>query len=475
MACPFGIPKTRLHAGGTQMIVPCTLSIKHSCTAIERLTGCPFIYSTPAVCDNARKRLTEAFNFCVELHDRWSDLENEAGSETASETVNTSLAPYEDKQFSALAKLADYVDKNSKSSAPIPSTSSDSASGTIPKLTTCKILFPKELTKDNTPSKFCLWIAAFRRFHEVSNLKQQPVATQQGYLLQALRAGLQEMVERINASMPLFGPAGCLDILEGEFRTLYPIHRRVDFFQVVREPGKNADDYLRLLSSLAEMANLGAMTQEEVTTFRFIGSCNDKRLRDKIFELKLKDATAVRDAVAQYELQQKAEAALEYEEAPIAVVQQASGKGGNQQRQYKQRKVPPQLIGRCTSCREYSHAAPDCNVKKRGIVCKKCGRPGHLSKVCFSVLRGQLKTNQSHAKSQPIRAVKETPEDNSVEPWVNRLNLNISHKNGSNPQNLQLRSTLASTGTRFQWREWLRLISAFPIVLLTPMSSSHPQ
>ena len=30
-----------------------------------------------------------------------------------------------------------------------------------------------------------LWLAAFRRFYYASNLHQQPIATQQGYLLQA--------------------------------------------------------------------------------------------------------------------------------------------------------------------------------------------------------------------------------------------------------------------------------------------------
>ena len=150
-------------------------SVTRACTAIDKLTGCPFIYSTPAACDDARKRLTDAFNFCVELHDRWTDLENKAGNQAASETSNTSLAPYEEKQFSALAKLTEYVDKNSaKSPAPAPSTSSGTVPGTVPKITTCKLLFPKELTKENTPSEFRLWVASFRRFHEASNLKQQP-------------------------------------------------------------------------------------------------------------------------------------------------------------------------------------------------------------------------------------------------------------------------------------------------------------
>ena len=41
--------------------------------------------------------------------------------------------------------------------------------------------------------------------------------------------------------------------------------------------------------------------------FRFIGTCDDKQLRKKLFELKRKDATAVRDAIAQHDMQLKAE------------------------------------------------------------------------------------------------------------------------------------------------------------------------
>ena len=251
-------------------------AVSRGCTAIEKLTECGFIYSTPTACDDARKRLTEAFDFCVELHDRWSDLENESGSgtasEMASETANKSLGPYEDKQFAALAKLNKYIEGNT--SSPFTSTSSDTASASasnIRKLSTCKLLFPKELTKSNTPGKFRLWVSAFKRFYEASSLKTQSVATQQGYMLQAISVELQEIVEqKLTPSMPLFGPAGCLDILEGEFRTLYPIfNRRVEYFQVVREQRESSEEYYRCLARLADMADLEAMSKEELTTFRF--------------------------------------------------------------------------------------------------------------------------------------------------------------------------------------------------------------
>ena len=172
-------------------------AVTRACTAINKLLECKFIYSTPAVCETAQKRLTDAFDFCVELHDRWSDLETESGNDSAGETASKSLGPYEDKQFTALQKLASYVKKHSaQASLPVALSSKALASTGIPKLSTCKLLFPDKLTKTNTPSEFRLWVSAFRRFHEASNLHIQSVATQQGYLLQALSSDLQDILEQ---------------------------------------------------------------------------------------------------------------------------------------------------------------------------------------------------------------------------------------------------------------------------------------
>ena len=102
-------------------------AVSRACTAIDKLTEREFIYSMPTACEEARKRLAEAFDFCVELHDRWTDLENDSGGTTASETANKSLGPYEDKQFAALAKLDKFVCDNTPSS-PVASTSSDMTS-----------------------------------------------------------------------------------------------------------------------------------------------------------------------------------------------------------------------------------------------------------------------------------------------------------------------------------------------------------
>ena len=131
--------------------------------------------------------------------------------------------------------------------------------------------------KSNTPSEFRLWMAAFRRFYDASNFQQQHTATQQGYLLQALDPSLQEILElQISPGTSVFGPSGCMDMLEAEFKSLYPIfNRRVDFFQVRKDQGEATRDFWQRLTKLGDMADLEAISKEELTVFRFIDGCED--------------------------------------------------------------------------------------------------------------------------------------------------------------------------------------------------------
>ena len=127
--------------------------------------------------------------------------------------------------------------------------------------------------------------------------------------------------------MPIFGPARCLDLLEAEFKTIYPIfNRQVDFFQVRRDQGESAEKFCRRLSKLGDMADLESMSREDLTAFRYIDACDDKHLREEIFDLKQKDATSIKDAIVQYDMQQKAEAALRSKAAPLSAVKH-NGKG----------------------------------------------------------------------------------------------------------------------------------------------------
>ena len=216
-------------------------AVTRACSAINKLVERKFVFDTPAACSDSRKHLTDAYDFCVELHDRWSKLETEAGNETADEAAEISLKPYKEKQDTALTKLNEYIAKHSSASTESSRVSTSvhqSSANPAPEVSTCKLLFPNQLTKSNTPGELRLWLASFRRFYDASNLHQQPEATQQGYLLQALDSSLQEILERqICPGTSVFGPAGCIDMLEAEFKSLYPIfNRRVDFVETKEKP-----------------------------------------------------------------------------------------------------------------------------------------------------------------------------------------------------------------------------------------------
>ena len=142
------------------------------------------------------------------------------------------------------------------------------------------------------------------------------------------------------------------------------------------------------------MADLEAMSREDLTAFRFIDACDDKSLREKIFDLKRKDATAIKDTIAQYDRQQKAEAALCTKAVPLAAVK-PNGKGDR-------RKSSSAQGTRCRSYGSASHQLSDCKIFKNRTVCNHCGGAGHLARVCFSALQGKPKTAQG---SRPIRAV----------------------------------------------------------------------
>ena len=160
--------------------------VTRACTAIDKLDDCEYTIDTIAASRDSRKRLLDAFDFCVELHDRWSDLKILDGNESTSVTAEVSIKPYKEKQFALLKKLDKYIAENAKAQTATSVAEAHDHMGTIPKLETCKHLFQEKLSKSKNPCEFRLWVAAFERFHDASGLKQQSVATQQGYLPQAL-------------------------------------------------------------------------------------------------------------------------------------------------------------------------------------------------------------------------------------------------------------------------------------------------
>ena len=338
-------------------------TVTRACTAVTKLQERPFTHTTHAASDEARKCLQEAYDLCLDLHNRWEDLDPD--EEEAKVRAAESMQPYEEKYYDSLKELEAFLAANtSQRAAAMAPPPQDDTTSAAPILQPCKLLFPKPLTKANTPIEFRMWSAAFLRWHDASGLGKQPPAQQQAYFLQALDEELREIVERqLQTAMPIYGPAGCQSLIEAEFLSLYPLfNRRVEFFQTTRSQGEDTGEFLRRLSQLGDMADLEAMSKEELTVFRFIAACSDTRLRDKIFDLPRKDITTVKEAVNKYERQKKAEAALG--EAPALAVDMPKTEGKKSS-----------TAKSCFNCGDGGHSRKDCPIRKRGVLCNNCGRP----------------------------------------------------------------------------------------------------
>ena len=411
---------------------PAKGSVTRACSAIGKIIKRPYIYSTANECAEAHKRLHQAFEHCVDLHNKWEVLELSAGTVSASKETAESLAPYETKYHNALDALDSYI--KTATAAMAPTAAPEAPTTATSKLSACKILFQEALSQSKSPEEFRLWVSAFRRFYEASSLSGTNVATQQGYLLRALDFNLRKTVERkITATMAIFGPGGCMDVLEAEFKMFYPIFsRRLEFFQATQDPGEDPTALLQRMESMGDMADLATMTQDELTAFRFMTACTDKRLRDKLFELKRKDMATIKGVVHQHSQQLKLKSSIAgtIAKQPIAAVTPAE-QAKKQTKRHNPIQRPAELKGRCNACGATSHKAPECKIRKNKTLCTHCGKSGHLAKVCYSALN-QKSDKASNDDSKKINAMRHTRDSDSSDydtVWQ-RLHLKITHPHG---------------------------------------------
>ena len=134
--------------------------------------------------------------------------------------------------------------------------------------------------------------------------------------------------------------------------------------------------------------------------------------------------------VEQHARQLKSETTLAGKQAPIAAVKSSAPQRRPQRRQ--PHPAMAELKGLCTSCGDSSHRHNECHVTKNGIKCSVCGKPGHLAKVCFTVIVDKMKY-KGQGGDKPVRALhrgEDSESDSGKEVW-NKLHLHIAHDNGS--------------------------------------------
>ena len=365
-------------------------------------------------------------NLLADVFDQISDLQPEKKMiEDNAKTVQE----YQTAADEALDKLSGYVAEHtlgSTANSPMASSTGSTRSGTGDKPPN-KLLLPKTLTKEDSPSKFPTWVRDFTTF--LNSGTYQDNISQQAYFLRCIDDHLNRSVEpRMNAQRPIMGKDGCLDILRGEFKTLYPIFtRQVEYFQATQDQAEDSSSYLDKLASLALEADIKQLDMDAIMVFKFISSCKDQKLREKLFELKQKNMSEVRRIVNQHDSHLKAEEAIKDKTATIADVGPKPNQSHQSNRNSRYRSFIPRsledLKGRCYKCGQPRHADPkkECRVILENLSCHHCQGAGHLSTVCFKKLCPRLGT-------KAIRAfIEDVTTDDEVTP---RLPVVVSHSKG---------------------------------------------
>ena len=359
---------------------PSKSQVTRTWTSIVKLTERKFTVSALQDADRFREQVQQKFEALSSIMDRFHEN-------------NEVIDQYRNKVETALNKLAKYMADNTVkvkeeggASAPV-----NRGKERPPN----KLLAPAILTKDDTPEKMWNWVTDFTTFLQSGD--DLAIVTQQAYFRRLIDDHLRRAVEpHIMPNTPVLGKGGCLEILIAEFQVLYPIFaRQVDFFKVNQAGSEDATSYLEKLTTLSLEANVNQLDRESITVFRFILSCSDQRLREKIFESKRRDLTEVRRIVSQHILQQRSESAIAEHVQAVANVKPKA-----KPRQFKI-KMMEELKGRCLRCRKAPHKAEDCHVFRNKLTCHNCGLEGHISPVCMG---GK---GQNGPKRAPVNAVTE--------------------------------------------------------------------
>ena len=367
---PSSDPSWNDKAALWKKVGPSKSQVTRTCTSIVKLTERKFTMSALQDADRFREQVQQKFEALSSIMDRLSFFEPEE------ETKNNEVVDqYQNKVETALDKLAKYVADNTVKVKEEGSASAPVNHGK--ERPPNKLLAPAILTKDDTPEKMRNWVTDFTTFLQSGD--DLAIATQQAYFRRLIDDHLRRAVEpHIMPNTPVLGKGGCLEILRAEFRVLYPIFaRQVDFFKVNQAGSEDAISYLEKLTTLGLEANVNQLDRESITVFRFISSCSDQRLREKIFESKRRDLTEVRRIVSQHVLQQRSERAIAERVQVVAAIKPKA-----KPRQFKI-KMMEELKGKCLRCGKAPHKAKDCHVFWNKLTCHNYGLKGHISPVCM--------------------------------------------------------------------------------------------
>ena len=196
----------------------------------------------------------------------------------------------------------------------------------------------------------------------------------------------------INKNSPVLAYEGqqvqettCLEVIENNFLTKYPLtSRRHEFLQLRQPRGELTSTHNAKLKSLALEADIATMTPEELISTMMSTSCSNEEPKDELLKLNNPSVEELDNATENFE-RKKNDMKRTSEINKAYVAKQSNNSKRQQDNSSGNNKNKPT----CWACGYEGHRAPDCRKKKEQLYCKKCKKNGHVIKVC-----GQLKNLQ---------------------------------------------------------------------------------
>ena len=254
---------------------------------------------------------------------------------------------------------------------------------------------PGVLSLDWSPREYRRWCGQLFDFFEANNYRTLPPARQYPYVRQFIDLDIETRIEEErDPEVAVFtddgAPVadGAIDLISREFMVQYPLGaRRREFFQYSRQQGQSPSAFVATLVQLGQEADLAQLTPDQILVHRVMTGINDDGTLSKLLELNEPTFAEVKKKLTMIEVSKGAKKAICGASSNKSRQVQNKNKGQSNKGKDKGALTPESLKGKCTRCGSESHRKEKC--KHVDTQCNKCGKTGHLHRVCLEEFNSQ--------------------------------------------------------------------------------------
>ena len=278
-------------------------------------------------------------------------------------------------------------------------------------------LKPGILTADFNPVEFKSWLTKFRSYYRTGRMNLLEIEDQQAIWRVCIDPNLEiKIAPFIAPDTEIFGAESCMALLTQEFEDSYPLDtRRSDYFTKRQREGQKFSIHAAEMMKMAAEADLASLTVDELHCFRYISSCQDKKLRDKMLKVEKPTLTELNKVIKTYERVNATCTALDegQQAHSSSKVKQVTSKPDPRMKHSKATADRDNKPRKCYACGSSDHLRNIC--PKKDDTCKYCTRKGHQEAVCRTKQwkEQQSQPGQSNAKAKCVKT--ETPKAETSE------------------------------------------------------------